>query len=384
MAFRLPTHTIIGPGSLGQLAEILTSLPDGCVAVVTDPGVRASGWSDRVEWALSGAGRAFVVLDGVEPNPRVATVDRLADEARAADCRSVIAIGGGSAIDAAKGIALLLTNPGSCRDYEGRNQFASAAAPLVAIPTTCGTGSEVTWVSVLSLEEDQRKISVKGDGMFPTWAIVDADVLATAPPALIASTGMDALTHAVEAILANCSNPASDALAEKAVLLLMEYLERAVADPESDVEARRQVMLASTLAGMAFGNADVGAVHCLSESLGGVYDLPHGLLNAMLLVPVVREHGSAAASGLANLEDACARRLAPPEGFGHADASELFIARLEDLARRCAIPAFSTLGLHADSFERIAQLAVRNGSNGSNPREWTEEDYRRVLDAAAA
>ncbi len=380
MAFRLPTRTHIAPGSLEQLTGIAGTLPAGRMAVVSDPGVRGAGWVDRVLALLSGAGRDALVLDGVEPNPRVGTVDCLAREAREAGCASVVAVGGGSAIDAAKGVALLLTNSGSCRDYEGRNRSESPSAPLVAIPTTCGTGSEVTWVSVLTVPEEGRKISVKGDGMFPAWAIVDADVLASAPPPLIAATGMDAMTHAVEAVLANCSNPASDALAEKAVALLCTWLERAVADPAGDAEARAQVMLASTLAGMAFGNADVGAVHCLSESIGGRFDHAHGLVNAMLLVPVLREHGEVAAGPLSRLESAVSGRTAGSEPGGAA----AFLDRLDGLAVRCGIPPFRTLGIAPDSFADLSKLAVTNGSNGSNPRPWSETEYRRVLEAASA
>jgi len=315
------------------------------------------------------------VVDDVEPNPRVGTVDRLADAARGAGAAVVVAVGGGSVIDAAKGIALLLRNPGSGADYEGRNRFASPAAPLVAIPTTCGTGSEVTWVSVLSLPTEQRKISVKGDGLFPAWALVDPDVLSTLPRELLAQTGMDAMTHAVEAYVGLRANPASDALAEKAVALLLQALPRAAGEPNP--EALDAVMRASTLAGMAFGNADVGAVHCLSEAIGGLLDLPHGLLNAVLLVPVLAHHGPAAMPRLAGLARAVGVSASPDDSTSAA----ALLDRLRRLSHDVGIPSYAALGIPREAHGTIARLAEGNGSNASNPRPWTAADYAVVLDA---
>jgi alcohol dehydrogenase len=229
----------------------------------------------------------------------------------------------------------------------------------------------VTWVSVLTVEERQAKISVKGETMFPDWALVDADLLRTLPGRLVAWTGADALTHAVEATTCRLANPVSDALAEKAVSLLLRYLRRAAADIAGDGEAREAVMRASTLAGLAFGNADVAAVHCLSETLGGRWNLPHGLANAVLLAPVTRYNLAACADKLATLETA----LPPGSGSG----AEGVLGAIEDLVRDLGIPSFRDLRVPAEDHPWIAERAARNGSNPSNPREMGPEQYLEVL-----
>jgi alcohol dehydrogenase len=312
-------------------------------------------------------------FDGVEPNPRTVTVDREAENARSAGVDLVVAIGGGSVLDAGKALSMLVTNEGSAREFEGRNRFTNPPTPFVAVPTTCGTGSEVTWVSVLSDPESKRKISIKGDGMFPTIAVVDADLIETLPPPLIAQTGLDALTHAMEAFVSRRANPASDALAAEAVRLLLANLALCVRNPE-EARLREAVMRASTLAGMAFGNADVGAVHCLSESLGGLYDHPHGLLNALLLVPVFEYQFSEVHP---RLEDLAARTL-----FPSADALSLLDAVLS-LVDALDLPGFDTLNVPPDASSEIAQMAVANNSNASNPREMAASDYEAILGTLA-
>jgi len=289
----------------------------------------------------------------------------MAENARRENPTVVVAIGGGSVIDAAKAIALLITNPGSCRDYEGANRFSMAPTPVVAVPTTCGTGSEVTWVSVLTDSSRGTKISVKGDGLFPAWALVDADLLATLPSSLVATTGMDTLTHAIEAFVGLASNPVSDQLATAAVRLVGENLALAVVDI-GDREAREAMMEASTIAGIAFGNADVGAVHCLSEAIGGRCDLPHGLLNAILLAPVLRYQFEAISERL--------ETLGALSGVGDV------IARVDALGVAVGIPPFEGLGVEAKDFAPIAAAAEANGSNGSNRREMSARDYLAILE----
>lgn len=370
MAFRLPTRTIVGPGSLRQLSTVLGDYEAGAALVITDPGLGATELPRRVCGLVETAGFRPWVLDEVKPNPRVADVDAMAAQARGHSVQVVVAVGGGSVLDAAKGVALLLTNPGSIRDYEGRNQFRTPAAPLVAIPTTCGTGSEVTWVSVLSYTEQRRKISVKGDGLFPEWAIVDSDVLISLPADMVASTGMDAMTHAIEAYIGRASNPVSDELAISAVGLLLEHLEAAASDIQGNAIARDAVMRASTIAGMSFGNADVGPVHCLSESIGGRHDLPHGLLNAVLLLPVLDYYGEAVETRLLELGNRC----------GQPDLR----TAIRNLVAQLGLPAFGGLGVDKHDFEAIARAAESNGSNSSAPRPMSSRDYFDLLNEVVA
>lgn len=369
LAFRLPTRTLLGPGSLRQLPEVLGHYDAGTAVVVTDPGVYQTGLVDRVSGLIETAGFRPWVLDQVAPNPRVSDVDAMADSCRRQPISVVVAVGGGSVLDAAKGVALLLTNPGHIATYVGKNRFRSPAAPLIAIPTTCGTGSEVTWVSVLSDTAARRKISVKGDGLFPEWAVVDSDVLKTLPAKLVASTGMDTATHAIEAFVGRAANPVSDELAASAWRLVSMHLVDAVTDIGKKDDARDGIMRASTLAGMAFGNADVGGVHCLSEAIGGRHDLPHGLLNAVLLAPVLRYHGDAASDRL--------------EDLGRLSGTGDVLRRIDALIGAVQLPAFGSLGVPPGDFAAIAAEAEANGSNGSNPREMDAGDYLQILRSLA-
>lgn len=361
----------MAPGALSQLPEIVAGYSPERVLLVTDPGIEETGWPERIWQALAEIEIEAITFDDVEPNPRVSTVDRLAEWGREEGATLVLGVGGGSVLDAAKAAAMAITNEGSVAGFEGRDRYAEKPLPFLAVPTTCGTGSEVTWVSVLTAEERHAKISVKGETMFPDWAIVDAELLRTLPGRLVAWTGVDALTHAVEATTCRLANPVSDALAATAVSLLFRYLRRAAADIAGDAEAREAVMRASTLAGLAFGNADVAAVHCLSETLGGRYDLPHGLANAILLAPVTRYNLQSCADKLGTLEAA----LPPGSGAG----AEGVVQAIEDLLRDLGIPRFRDLGLPAADHPWIAEQAARNGSNPSNPREMGAAEYLELL-----
>ncbi len=373
IGFRMPTRVHIGPGCLSRLPEVTRNLEMESLLLVVDPGLGATHWLGEARRLLQESGIKTRVFDEVEANPRTATVTEAADVIRRHGLHGVVALGGGSVLDAAKAAAMLATNDGRIEQYEGKNRYVKPPLPLVAIPTTCGTGSEVTWVSVLTHEPTRAKISVKGDSMFPDQALVDADLLATLPAGLVAATGFDALTHALEATTCKAANPVSDALAEKAIALLWRYLPRAAADIGGDAEAREAVMRASTLAGLAFGNADVAAVHCLSESLGGIYDVPHGLTNAILLVPVLRFERPYVDERLAALDAI----LFPALGAGSA---RHFLEELAAMRHELAIPAFSSLEIPCNGYAQVAEAAVRNGSNGSNPRPMGAASYLEILE----
>ncbi len=372
MPFRLPTKLTLEPGCRSHLGSIIQDWGFQRVLLVYDHGLEATPWPEEMGVQIRSTGAELFHCTDIEPNPRHSTVNRTADQALVSEVDLVVGLGGGSVLDAAKAVAMLVPNGGGIEDYEGRNKFHNKPLPFVAIPTTCGTGSEVTWVSVITVEEDERKISVKGDGMFPTHALVDADMLTSLPAELVAWTGVDALTHAMEAYIGTQANPTSDALAEKAVGLLLRYLPRAALDIRGADIAREAVMRASTIAGVAFGNADVGGVHCLSETLGGIWDVPHGLGNAMLLAPVMRFHKEAARKRLAELYR---HSLGEPSG----DAAESMIRAVEDLVEVLGVPEFSSLDIGEQHYERIAQGAVNNNSNGSNPQPMGISEYMEIL-----
>ena len=378
IGFRMPTHVHIASGCLARLPEAARGLSMERLLMVIDPGLADTEWPGEARRLLAEHGLYGETFDEVEPNPRTSTASAAADVIRKEKLRGVVALGGGSVLDAAKAAAMLAANDGLIEHYEGKDRYPNRPLPLIAIPTTCGTGSEVTWVSVLTVESTRTKISVKGESMFPDQALVDPDLLRTLPRELVAATGFDALTHALEATTGRAANPVSDALAEKAIRLLFRYLARATEDIAGDSEAREAVMRASTLAGLAFGNADVAGVHCLSESLGGLYDVPHGLTNAILLEPVLTYHRPAVDRRLAELDHLIFGTSSDKISVtGRADH---FCARLGELRQQLRIPAFETLDIARDDYAKVAELAVRNNSNGSNPQPMGQSDYLAILE----
>lgn len=375
--FRMPTRVHIEPGAIERLPEAARSLGLSSALLVVDQGVRQhTRWTETAERLLQDTGIRVSIHDEVEQNPRTSTVTRLAEKMRDFQLDGVVGLGGGSVIDAAKAAAMLCDNEQRIEQYEGKNRYAKPPRPFVAIPSTCGTGSEVTWVAVLTIESIRSKISVKGESMFPSYALVDANLLQSLPAELVAWTGADALTHALECTTCLAANPVSDALAEKAIALLFRYLVRATENVEEDEEAREAVMRASTLAGMAFTNSDVAAVHCLSESMGGFYDLPHGKLNAILLEPVLRYGRPAIAERLAALDVAV---FGSDPQSPQRERVDHFYEELRQLVKKLQIPTFASLAIPKDDYRRIAEAATRNGSNRSNAQPMSVTSYLELL-----
>jgi alcohol dehydrogenase len=341
--------------------------------MVTDEGIKEAGITEMVTSLIPGA----EVFDAVEQNPKHTTVNTAGEAVRKLAPDLVVGIGGGSVLDAAKAIALLATNPGNIEDYEGKEQYRFPPLPVLAIPTTCGTGSEVTWVSVVTHTERRFKMSIKGPHMFPAVALVDPDLLATLPPRLVAATGMDALVHAVEAYTVKPRTLLSNVLAQRAITLIFASLERAFLDIQGDGEARENIMLGSLVAGMAFCNSDVGAVHCISESVGALFDTPHGVANAVFLPWVMEFNLPVSAGRYADI----ARMVGISEQDDIQAAQEL-IQTIKDLSRKLEIPSLKQIGVPEDRFLEIAEKSFQNNSNPSNPREATAEDYRKILETA--
>jgi alcohol dehydrogenase len=321
---------------------------------------------------------AINIFDEIEPNPKSDTVNRAGELARQNKPDVIIALGGGSPLDAGKAIALLATNEGVIENYEGRAKYKNAPLPLIAIPTTCGTGSEVTWVAVITDTKRKFKMSIKGPKMFPNFALVDPDLLLTLPTASIAATGMDALTHAIEAYTVKPATLITDMIALKSIQLISASLEAAVQDIQGNKQARENLMYGSTIAGFAFGNSDVGAVHSISESIGALFDVAHGVANAIFL-PYVMEY---------NLPE-CVERfadIAAVMGIKAKDkniAAQKLLQKIKKLSRAVKIPSFKKLKIKPEHFEKIAQYSFQNNSNPSNPRPATVQDYLGILKKAA-
>lgn len=371
MNYHMPTQIVFGSGTIGEIDAIVREkLQASRPFLVTDKGIDAAGILDKVKNPLAG----IPVFDEVEPNPRNATIDRGGELVRALGLDLVIGLGGGSVLDAAKAIALLATNAGRIEDFEGREKYKVAPLPVLAIPTTCGTGSEVTWVSVITHTGRRFKMSIKGPRLFPAVALVDPDLLVTLPRHLVASTGLDALTHAVEAYTSKPASFISDLLALEASRLIFSYLPEAYQDIRNNAEAREGLMLGSLLAGMAFGNSDVGAVHCLAEAIGSIYDTPHGVANAVFLPHVMEFNLKAATEKYANIAAASGIEAEDQE-----EAAAWLIHKVRVFSRALSIPSFNDLGIPESDFALIARKSFENNSNPSNPRSATVEDYLAIL-----
>jgi alcohol dehydrogenase len=367
----MPTAIIFRAGALSELGEVVQDkLRSARPLLVTDRGVVRAGIAEKVLSQLP----AIPTFDDVEQNPRHTTVDRGGEIARKLKPNLIIGLGGGSVLDAAKAIALLATNPGRIEDYEGREKNKSAPLPVLAVPTTCGTGSEVTWVAVITHTGRRFKMSIKGPLMYPAVALVDPDLLTTLPSHLVASTGLDALTHAVEAFTVKPASFITDMLALEALRLIFRYLPGAYSDIKKNAEAREGLMKGSVLAGMAFGNSDVGAVHCLAESIGSLYDTPHGVANAVFL-PFVMEFNLEVAKD----KYAAIAAVAGLEAKTKEDAAGRLIEKIKELSRDLSIPAFRELKIAENDFPAIAQKSFENNSNPSNPRQAGVRDYLDIL-----
>ncbi len=283
----------------------------------------------------------------------------------------MVALGGGSPIDCAKAIAVLATHGGRIKQYEGRGKVTRPVLPWIAIPTTAGTGSEVTFSSVITDTENKYKMTVKSPLMAAKVALVDPDLTVTVPPPITAATGVDALTHAIEAYTVTCSEPISDAVALQAIEIIAQHLRGAVRDG-GDRQSRAGMMVGSLLAGIAFSHSDVGSVHCMAESLGGVYDLPHGVCNAVLL-PYVMEYN------MNYCRDRYARVAKAMDAQPSADGAAAAVDAVKALCADVGLPAFSTLGVKVSDLDFLAKMSAKNGSTPSNPRPMSKEDYMEVF-----
>ncbi len=371
MRFQVPTKIFFGPGKITQLKNIVEAeLQATRPFLVTDKGIRESGIAEKVIFPFPD----MPVFDEIEQNPKHLTIDKAGNLVREFEPDLVIGLGGGSALDAAKAIALLATNSGKIEEYEGRAKYKVPPLPVLAIPTTCGTASEVTWVAVITHTGRKFKMSIKGPLMFPAVALVDPDLLATLPPSLVASTGMDALTHAIEAYTVKPASYITDIFARASLKYVFQSIEEAYDDIQGNIKARERIMLGSMLAGFAFGNSDVGAVHCIAESVGSLLDTPHGVANAIFLPYVMEFNLPVSARRFAEIS-----RLAGIHEVDDYEAAQLLIQKIKSLSRKLKIPTAKEIGLEEIYFPEIAQKSFANNSNPSNPREARAEDYMQIL-----
>ena len=385
-SFVLPTKIIFGPGCVKTISEQLSELCITRPLVVTDAGVSAAGVLDKVLAALPG-NVGYKVFDGVEANPKDVNVAAGAEVYRAFGADSLVAAGGGSPIDCAKSIGVLVANGApDIKAFEGKNRPSRPLPPLVAVPTTSGTGSELTFSSVITDTRNNYKMTVKNAYTAPKIALCDPELTLTVPPAVTAATGMDALTHAIEAFTATCSEPISDAAALYAIELISQSLIPAYKNGR-DLEARSRMLMGSMLGGIAFSHSDVASVHCIAEALGGMYDLPHGVCNAVFL-PYVMEYNMAYCEDrYARVAKAmgifCGRDGVPLSETSHMPLlAQAAVDAVKQFALDVKIPSFASLKIDPSDYSKIAASSAKNISTASNPRPMTEWDYMTVLNMA--
>lgn len=378
--FFIPAVNIMGLGCLDEAMQAIRKYGFLKALIVTDAGLAKAGLATQIAGLLVEQGIDSVVFDGAKPNPTVSNVESGLALLSERECDFVISLGGGSPHDCAKGIALCATNGGHISDYEGVDRSQNPQLPLIAINTTAGTASEMTRFCIITDEVRHVKMAIVDRNVTPLLSVNDPAMMAKMPKSLTAATGMDALTHAIEAYVSTAATPITDACALKAIALIAGYLRRAV-DDGSDMEARESMAYAQFLAGMAFNNASLGFVHAMAHQLGGFYDLPHGVCNAVLLPHVQSFNASVCPSRLTDVAHAMGadiRGLSPEEGARAA------IVAIRTLAGSIDIPpGLTSLGVKEEDFPILAANALKDACGLTNPRPadqtQIEDIFRRAL-----
>ncbi len=364
--FYIPTVTLMGIGAHKDLGEQVKALGGTKPLICTDKGITQCGLTEKIaDLVRKDAGVEPVIYDETVPNPTDKNVHAGLEVYRSNDCDMVISLGGGSSHDCGKGIGIVATNGGNIRDYEGINKSTKAMPPFIAINTTAGTASEMTRFCIITDTSRKVKMAIVDWRVTPNLAINDPLLMAGMPPHLTAATGMDALTHAVEAFVSTIATPVTDACALQAISLISKYLRPAVANG-ADMEARDKMAYAEYLAGMAFNNASLGHVHAMAHQLGGFYDLPHGVCNAILLPHVQRFNMIAKMDRFVEIARAMGEKI---DGMSERDAAQKALESIRALSCDVGIPSgLKELGVKEEDLTIMAENAQKDACSFTNPR----------------
>lgn len=376
--FSVPQEILFGSGSLNRLPELLKKQKAARVLLVSGPHLNKMGIVGRIRDSIAAAGIACEVFTDVEANPSIETVEKAAAAYQNFGADAIVAMGGGSPMDVAKAAGVLVTYGGNIADYEGMGKVPGPIVPLIAIPTTAGTGSEVTAFSVITDHARNYKLSVGSYDLIPRGAILDPELLVTTPAGVAAACGMDALVHALEAYVSRAASPFSDAMAEKALELIGRSLRAFVAD-RANLDAASDMLAGSLFAGIAFSWARLGNVHAMAHPLVGFFNVPHGVANAILL-PVIVEY-NAIADHDGKYENIYRRIATVPKA---EFSPEMLADELRHLAVSIGIPkTLAEVGVQADKIPAMAADAMKSGNIHCNPRVSTQADveqlYRKAM-----
>lgn len=371
--FNMPAKVVFKSGAVNDMALLLRNVGVQKVLLVSDPGLTKAGFVTIIEKVLQIGEINYKVFDDVEPNPSVETVNKGVDIYHSFPFQGIIALGGGSPMDTAKAIAIKCTNDGNIPDYEGIDTFRMDPLPVFAVPTTVGTGSEVTPFAVITDRARKYKLTIISPRIIPQIAVLDPQLILDLPKNIAASTGLDALTHAIESYVSLFSSPYSDAFAEKAIEIIGRNLRLFVANRKNE-EAAGNMLIASLFAGLAFTHARLGNAHAMAHPLGGYYDVPHGVANAILL-PYIMNYNC----------------MADPEKFsrigqlmGEGSEPDDAVKAVKKLNRDLNIPETLTqYGVQEESVKSMTKDAMKSGNVLANPRQTgpseIEELYRLAL-----
>src|SRR5476649_948665 len=383
--FFIPAVNIMGTDCLDEAMTAIRNYGFRKALIVTDAGLAKAGVASMIAEKLAMQDIDSVIYDGAKPNPNVDNVEKGLALLQHSHCDFVVSLGGGSPHDCAKGIALCATNGGQIRDYEGVDQSEKPQLPLIAINTTAGTASEMTRFCIITDESRHVKMAIVDRNVTPLLSVNDPALMVAMPKGLTAATGMDALTHAIEAYVSSAANPITDACALKAVTMIADSLRTAVNDG-ANMPARENMAYAQFLAGMAFNNASLGYVHAMAHQLGGFYNLPHGVCNAILL-PYVQSFNLM--SNLNRFKDIAEAMGENITGLSTDEAAIKAINAIQRLSKQVGIPRdLKSLGVKPEDFAVMAENAKKDVCQLTNPRKATQEQvielFRKAYEGESA
>ncbi|MGE4508335.1 MAG: iron-containing alcohol dehydrogenase [Eubacteriaceae bacterium] len=379
--YLVPSVNFMGAGCVSKVGERCKILGGKKALIVTDSFMKnmEGGAVEVTVESLKEAGLDVAYFDGVVPNPKDITVKMGLEVYKTENCDMIVTVGGGSAHDCGKGIGIMATHEGDLYSYAGIETLTNPLPPIVAINTTAGTASEVTRHCVITNTEKKVKFVIVSWRNLPMASFNDPMLMLKIPAALTAATGMDALTHSIESYVSKDANPVTDAAAIQSIKLIANNLRQAVAMGDN-LEARENMAYASLLAGMAFNNANLGYVHAMAHQLGGLYDMPHGVANAMLLPHVEKYNLISNPQKFADIAEFMGENI---DGLSVMEAAEKAIEAMVRLSQDVGIPAtLREMGVKEEDFEKMAFMALKDGNAFSNPRKGNEQDIINIFKAA--
>jgi alcohol dehydrogenase len=372
--FLIP-EIVYGEGAINLSGRHASNFGASKVLIVTDPGVREAGWTLSVEKSLRDSKIPYAIFDGVTPNPKDHEVMAGVETCKQERCDLIIAVGGGSPMDCAKGIGVVLGNPKNILDFEGVDMVSNPGPPLIFIPTTAGSSADVSQFAIVTDTARKVKIAIVSKMVIPDIALIDPATTTTMPPELTAATGMDALCHAFEAYVSNAASPLTDMAALTATETILQSLIQAYQQPDNLIY-RDKMMTASLMAGLAFSNASLGLVHAMAHSLGGGMGLPHGECNALLLEKVVKFNYTASSQKYDKLAQAMDMDLSGVDAAGRGD---IISEKIAEIRTTLGInKKLKGLGVQSSDLPKLSEFAFKDPCLATNPKEANVKDIEEI------